>query len=70
MSQIPLPYAFVNQLPFYEWVRIPGRMDMMIKLALAMWRRAGRGRVAGPESGRDEDVDRGGAVRRLSCSNT
>ena len=36
VSDWPLPYAFVHRLPFYEWVRIPARMDMMIKFALAM----------------------------------
>jgi hypothetical protein len=36
VGSFPLPYAFLNRLPFYEWVRIPGRLDMMIKLALAM----------------------------------
>ena len=36
VMDVPLPYAFVHRLPFYEWVRIPGRMDMMIKFALAM----------------------------------
>lgn len=36
VSSVPLPFAFLKQLPFYEWVRIPGRLDMMIKLALAM----------------------------------
>lgn len=35
-ANVPLPYAYLSQLPFYEWVRIPGRMDMMIKLALGM----------------------------------
>ena len=33
---IPLPYALLHRLPFYEWLRVPARMDMMIKLALAM----------------------------------
>ena len=33
---VKLPYAYLSELPFYEWLRIPGRMDMMIKLALGM----------------------------------
>jgi hypothetical protein len=36
VGDLPLPYALVHRLPFYEWVRIPARMDMMIKLCLAM----------------------------------
>jgi hypothetical protein len=42
-SGIPLPYTLVNRLPFYEWVRTPARMDMMIKLALAMLAALGAG---------------------------
>jgi len=36
LSGVRLPYGWLHRLPFYEWVRIPGRMDMTIKLALAM----------------------------------
>ena len=36
LAGVRLPYAWLHRLPFYEWVRIPGRMDMTIKLALAM----------------------------------
>jgi len=35
-DNIPLPYAALARLPFYEWLRVPARMDMMIKLCLAM----------------------------------
>ena len=56
LADVPLPYAVVHRLPFYEWLRVPARMDMMIKLCLAvlaaiglrelMARRSQAGRVA------------------------
>jgi len=36
LTDILLPYAAIHRLPFYEWLRVPARMDMMIKLCLAV----------------------------------
>lgn len=50
LEDAPLPYVYLSRLPFYEWVRIPARLDMLIKLALAMLA-AGGTRVLGRRRG-------------------
>ena len=36
VTEIPLPYALAQLLPFYKWGRIPGRFNETIVLALAV----------------------------------
>lgn len=52
VSSIPLPYAWLAQLPFFGWSRAPGRLNETVMLALAVLAALGAGWLRARLAGR------------------